>query len=200
MPRRRSGSPTGEQQSADGRDPLGKLLKVYRPHLGGCIFVTGMGLLVGLMGVVFAVLLSGNAIVITAASAVAVLILLGALGYSIVNYRQRLELHKGGVRYRKGDRTVEMAWDEVYDIQVGRSNFVGYGPARAMTRSEDPESEDDWLTERRSLSFWEVTLVDSVGQSIYLNQMFMGCIADPRKLIRNLRKATGIEAGEVRGY
>ncbi len=197
MARRRPNKTSAGRQTAGDSDSLGKLLKIYRPNLWGCIFVTGLGLLVGLMGFAFAVFLSGNPIVIGIAVLAAIAVLIGTLLYSIINYRQCLELRKGGVRFRKGNQIVEMDWNLIIDIQVGRSNLVGYGPIKGLTRSEDPESEENGSYTH---SFWEVTLVDEMGQSIYLNQMFLGCVNEPRKLIGNLRKGSGLQTREMRRY
>ncbi|QDU44392.1 hypothetical protein Mal52_28730 [Symmachiella dynata] len=198
MARKRRSVANSKRKASAEQDPLGKLLKVYRPAVGSCFLVIGLGFIIGVLCVAFAAFLVNNTLVTGIAIALALLFLIGTILYSVINYRQRLEFHKGGLRYTKGRALVEIVWHDIINIQAGRSNAVGYGPLHVLTRSEDAEARDDLLTESFSDSFWDVTIVDVAGQTIYLNQMFMTGVKKPRKFIHNLRNGAGLQAGEVR--
>lgn len=176
-----------EELLKSAEDPLGKLLQVYQVSLLGVLLVAGVILLIGLGLIAYATTFQKNSLIFLLIGSAVSLLSLVLVGMNILNFGRRLELRKLGVRFVEFGSSTEMAWDEIADVEVNRTDRTNLGVATATRRSSDASSPSGLLTN----SEWHITILGHDGQSIHLRPMFLRTVPDPKKLISNLRLRAG---------
>jgi hypothetical protein len=171
------------------RDPLGKVIKVYRPNTAAGV-MTAILMCVAGGGVLlycqfhrpypYKIMLAG-----------VVLLVAGPVmaGVSLFNSRQSLEIRRHGVRLVEGLNVTDVAWDELADVQVNRTDVTGLGVATVRRRRSDLQTPG-LLTARTE---WEVILHTHDGRTIRLGRTFLQYVRDVRSMVIQLRKFAGLE-------
>lgn len=171
------------------RDPLGKLIKVYRPNTAVGVAVA---ILMGLAGgsvllycqfhhpYPYRIMLAG--VVLILASPVMLIV-------SMFNSRRSLEIRRHGVRLVEGGQVTELAWDEIVQVDVERTDVTSLGVATISTRRSDLK-RTSLLPARTE---WEVRIQTRDGRMIRLSRMFLQYVPDVKSMVILLRKYAGSE-------
>jgi hypothetical protein len=171
------------------RDPLGKVIKIYRPNTAAGVLVAILICLAG-GGVLlycqfhrpypYKVMLAG--VVLLAAGPVMAVV-------SLFNSRRSLEVRRHGVRLVDGQKATELAWDELAEVEVNRTDVTGLGIATIRTQRSDLK-KPGLLTARTE---WEVILHTHDGRRIRLGRTFLQYVPDVQSMVILLRKFAGSE-------
>jgi hypothetical protein len=108
---------------------------------------------------------------------------------SIFNSRRSLEVRRHGIRLVEGRHVTELAWDEVAQVEVNRTDVTSLGVASIWTRRSDLR-KPGLLTARTE---WEVLLHTHDGRTIRLSRTFLQYVPDVRSMVTLLRKYAGSE-------
>ena len=180
---------TGKGVSMGHRDPLGKVIKVYRPNTA-----------VGVMMAIFLCVAGGGVLLYCQFHrpypykimlAGVVLLVAGPVmaGVSLFNSRRSLEIRRHGLRLVEGQNATDLAWDEVAEVEVNRTDVTGVGVATVWTRRSDLQ-RPGLLTSRTE---WEVILHTHDGRTIRLGRTFLQYVPDVRSMVIQLRKFAGLQ-------
>jgi hypothetical protein len=170
-------------------DPLGKLLQLHRVSLAGVLIVSGTLAVIGLAVLAASALTrQPYSLIFLLAGAFVLLMAAALLGLNVFNVGRRLELRKRGVRFVESGIVAELFWDQIADIEVKRTDDTYLGAVSVRKRSADAVTPSGPLTKTE----WHVTIHSHDGRSIRLSPIFMRTIADPRKLISQLRLRAGL--------
>src|SRR6516164_6389934 len=171
------------------RDPLGKVIKVYRPNTAAGV-MTAILMCVAGGGVLlycqfhrpypYKVMLAGVVLLVAGPVMAAV---------SLFNSRRSLEIRRHGVRLVEGQNASDLAWDELAEVEVNRTDVTGLGVATVRTRRSDLQ-QPGLLTARTE---WEVLLHTHDGRTIRLGRTFLQYVPDVRSMVILLRKFAGLE-------
>ena len=172
--------------SADDR--LCKLLQQYQVSLGGVLLISGVTAVIGVGTIVYSLTRRPYWLVFLLVGTVALLLSVALLGINVFNIGRRLELRKRGVRFVESGIITEFSWDEITEVEVNRTDDTYLGVARVRRRSADASSPSGLLTSTE----WDVTIRGQDGRTIRLRPMFLRNVADPRKLISQLRMRAGL--------
>jgi hypothetical protein len=180
--------PRASRQENSG-DPLGKLLRQYRVSLAGVVVMAGAVALVGLG--VLAVGLARKPVSPTflLMGTVALLMAFALVGINLFNVGRRLELRKHGIRYMEAGVETELAWDEIAEVEVSRLDRTNFGVATVWKRSADASRPSGLFTNTE----FTVIIHARDGRRIRLSPIFLRGVADPRKLIAELRLRSGLD-------
>jgi hypothetical protein len=171
------------------RDPLGKVIKVYRPNTAAgvmtaiLICAAGGGVLLYCQfhrPYPYKIMLAGAVLLVAGPVMAAV---------SLFNSRRSLEIRRHGVRLVEGQNASDLAWDELAEVEVNRTDVTGLGVATVRTRRSDLQ-QPGLLTARTE---WEVLLHTHDGRTIRLGRTFLQYVPDVRSMVILLRKFAGLE-------
>lgn len=161
------------------RDPLGKVIKVYRPNtvagltIAILMCVAGGGVLLYCQfhqPYPYKVMLAGVFLLVAGPVMAAV---------SFFNSRRSLEIRRHGLRLVGWQNTTDVAWDELAEVRVNRTDVTGLGVATIHTRGSDLK-KPGVLTARTE---WEVTLHTRDGRTIRLGRTFLQYVPDVRSMV-----------------
>ncbi len=200
MPRTHHKTATAAQ-SDDTGDPLGPVLKTYRPQLGSAVFAIAITVALGggLLGYAISI---GKATLVSLLVGGFGLVLCLVGGYllfvNLANLGRRLDLHKRGIRFSQFGFRKQMRWKEIVNIDVERREVEAFGIMRSVTTSDDEYSPEA----ATSNTSWEIAIESARGQTIVLGEIFMRIVPDPPQLIANLRKGAKLtkEMQQHAGY
>jgi hypothetical protein len=171
------------------RDSLGKVIKLYRPNTAASVMVAILMCVAG-GGVLlycqfhhpypFKIMLAGVALLVAGPVMAAV---------SLFNSRRSLEVRRHGLRLVEGQQVTELAWDELADVEVNRTEVTSLGVATIWTRRSDLQ-KPGLLTARTE---WEVLLHTRDGRTIRLSRTFLQYMPDVGSMVILLRKFAGSE-------
>jgi len=171
------------------RDPLGKVIKVYRPNTAAGVMIAILMCLAG-GGVLlycqfhrpypYKIMLAGVVLLVAGPVMVAV---------SLLNSRRSLEIRRHGVRLVEGQDATDLAWDKLAQVEVNRTDVTSLGIATVRTRRSDLQ-RPGLLTARTE---WEVILHTHDGRTIRLGRTFLQYVPDVRSMVIQLRKFAGLE-------
>jgi hypothetical protein len=166
------------------RDPLGKLIKSYRPNAAVGVMVAILMALAG-TGVLlycqfhrpypFKIMLAGAVLLVACPVMVVV---------SLFNCRRSLEVRRHGIRLLDGLNVTELAWDEIAEVEVNRTDVTSLGVATIWSRHSDLR-KPGLLTARTE---WEVLLHTRDGRTIRLSRTFLQYVPDVGSMVTLLRK------------
>jgi hypothetical protein len=175
-------------QGSGEKDALGSVLQTYQVTLGGVLLVAGVVAFVGVGLTIYGLTGGPYALIFLIAGAAVLLFAVVLLGINIFNVGRRLELRKRGVRFVEAGITTEFFWDEIVDVEVNRTDNTNLGVATVRKRSADAVSPSGLLTNTE----WDVTIHGRDGRTIRLRPAFLRTVADPKKLISQLRLRAGL--------
>jgi hypothetical protein len=168
-------------------DPLGKVIKIYRPNTAAGVMVAILMCVAG-AGVLlycqfhrpypFKIMLAGVALLVAAPVMAAV---------SLFNSRRSLEVRRHGLRLVEGQQVTELAWDELADVEVNRTEVTSLGVATVWSRRSDLQKPGLF----RARTEWEVVLHARDGRTIRLTRTFLQYVPDVRSMVILLRKYAG---------
>jgi hypothetical protein len=181
--------PRNKKSGMGHRDPLGKVIKVYRPNTAAGVMIAILMCLAG-GGVLlycqfhrpypYKIMLAGVAFLVAGPV---------MAGVSLFNSRRSLEIRRHGVRLVEGQNATELSWDELADVQVNRMDVTSLGVATIRRRRSDLQTPG-LLTARTE---WEVILHTHEGRTIRLSRTFLQYVPDVRSMVIQLRKLADLE-------
>src|SRR5262245_22635668 len=191
--RREMGKKRSKRRDADDDagaeyDALGELISRYAVSLGGVLIVSAVGALVGAGLAIFALTRERISILFLLIGAGLILVAGALLVTSLFNVGRRLELRKKGIRFVDPYYDVEFFWEDIADIKVNRADETDYGVATVQKRGSHYMAPSGPLTR----TDWDVTIQSHDGRSIHLTPTFLKIVADPRKLISQIRLRAGL--------
>jgi len=178
----------GRRDSEGSPDSLGKLIKTYRPiaakglGAGVILFLTGIAVLIYCQlhqPYPFKVMLAGIFLLVMGP----VLVTINAL-----HVGSSLEVRREGVRFRDHSGTTEVAWDDIVDVEVKRTDVTSLGIGTMFTKRSDLRLGGP-LTARTE---WEIVLQTREGSAMRLSPGFLQHVPDVRSLIVLLQKNAGL--------
>jgi hypothetical protein len=172
--------------SAD--DPLGKLLQQHQVSLAGVLIMSGLIGLVGIGVLTYALTRQPYSLTFLLVGTLTLLLAVAVLGMNAFNIGRRLEVRKRGLRLVEFGAVTEFFWDEIADVEVNRTDNTYLGVATVRKRSADASSPSGPLTNTE----WDVTIHGHDGRTMHLRPMFLRTVADPKKLISQLRLRAGL--------
>jgi hypothetical protein len=106
---------------------------------------------------------------------------------SLFNSRRSLEVRRHGLRLVEGQEVTELAWDELANVEVNRTEVTSLGVATVRRRRSDLK-KPSLLSARTE---WEVVLHTRDGRAIRLTRTFLQYVPDVRSMVILLRKYAG---------
>jgi hypothetical protein len=173
----------------EAKDPLGKLVARYPPSIAGVLLVAGVVALVGLGLIGLALLRESTSLVLLAVGGFILLVALLFAGANLLNVGRRLELRKRGVRFIESGEETEIAWEDVADIAVHRTDDTYLGVVSVTKTSSNHLASSGPLTQ----TAWDVTIHAHDGSKIHLRPAFLKVVPDIKKLITEMRLASGLK-------
>jgi hypothetical protein len=170
-------------------DPLGKLLKEYRPNAAGLrgvailAFLGGVGVLVYCQFQTpypFKLMLLG---IFLLAMAPVLLIISG------FHFGDSLQVRRYGMRLLERDIKTDVPWEEIADVEVNRTDVTNLGVATVWSKRSDLK-RPGLLTARTE---WEILIHRHDGRVVRLSRAFLQYVPDVRSLVILLRKNVGLK-------
>ena len=96
------------------------------------------------------------------AGAFVLLMVVALLGTNVFNVGRRLELREHGVRFVEAGVETALAWDEIADVEVNRTDDTYLGVASVRRRSSNASRPSGPLTKTE----WDVTIHAHDGRTI----------------------------------
>ncbi len=169
-------------------EPLGKLIKEYRPSPATIIGLSLGALLAGIGVAVYGLLRQSHPWPFVLLGGVFVLMAPVLLVINFFNFGRALQVRQWGVRVIHKGSADEMAWDEIADIDVRRTDVANLGIATVWSRRSDVKSPG-LLAARTE---WEIWIRGQDGRTIHLSRAFLEHLPDVRGLVILLRKNAGL--------
>jgi hypothetical protein len=126
----------------------------------------------------FKIMLAGVALLVAGPVMVAV---------SLFNSRRSLEVRRHGLRLVEGQQVTELAWDELADVEVKRTEVTSLGVATVWSQRSDLQKPGLFSARTE----WEVVLHARDGRAIRLTRTFLQYVPDVRSMVILLRKYAG---------
>jgi hypothetical protein len=170
-------------------DPVGKLLREYRPNQAAAFGLAILVILVGVGLITYGFFHRPFPVKLTLIGGFLVLCGPALLAISAFNFGRSLQLRQHGVRLIDRGFTTEFAWDEIADVEVKRADVTSLGIATLVTRRSDLRGSG-LLTARTE---WEIIIHGHDGRMIHLSRSFLQYLPDVRSLVIRLRSMAGLE-------
>jgi hypothetical protein len=184
----------GERSKPDDSkgEPLGKLLQQYQVSLAGVLIISGVLVLIGAGALTYGLIgeptSQWTSLVLLLIGTAVLLLAFVLLAMNAFNIGRRLELRKRGVRFVELGKVTELFWDEITAIEVNRADDTYLGVATVRRHSADASRPSGLLTKTE----WHVTIRGQDGRTIQLRPMFLRTVADPKRLISQLKLRAGL--------